>query len=285
MAERQTNPRPPVGPWQRFLALPNESVTKTLLVAIGVCLVCSLVVTTTAVLLQPVQQAHRARERSERMRAMVAGVPGLAEVVAGLEGLDLEARVVRLRTGQYEQGVDASTYDQAKAAQDPDRSVTLTKEQDVAGLGRIPLLATVYLLRERDELRLLILPVSGQGYASTLRGYLALDADLNTIRALTFYEQQETPGLGAQVEDPAWASRWDGKKIRDPSGRIRVRVATGEASPEGDAPEYEVDAISGATWTSNGVTNLLRFWLGDDGFGPYLARLRAGEAGAGGEQP
>jgi Na+-transporting NADH:ubiquinone oxidoreductase subunit C len=126
-----------------------------------------------------------------------------------------------------------------------------------------------YAVRQEGDLRLLILPVSGEGYQSTLYGYLALDGDLNTIQALSFYEQGETPGLGAQVEDPAWQAQWKGKRVRDTGGTMRVRVAGGDAQTE-----FEVDGISGATYTSDGVTNLLRFWLGPDGFGPYLERIQ-----------
>jgi Na+-transporting NADH:ubiquinone oxidoreductase subunit C len=117
------------------------------------------------------------------------------------------------------------------------------------------------------------LPVYGTGYISTLRGYLALDADLNTIRGLSFYEHAETPGLGSEIENPRWRELWVGKRARDAAGALRLGVARGAVDPDSPDADFLVDGISGATRTGVGVTNLLRFWLGPDGFGPFLERL------------
>ena len=130
-------------------------------------------------------------------------------------------------------------------------------------------MATVFELREEGELRLVVLPVRGTGYQSTLKGYLALKADLNTVAALTFYEQDETPGLGARLQEDAWQARWPDKQMIDAEGIIRIEVVKGAG-----VGVHEVDGISGATRTSTGVTNLLHFWLGPDGYEPYLTRLR-----------
>jgi Na+-transporting NADH:ubiquinone oxidoreductase subunit C len=242
-----------------------------LLVAATVCLVCSLVVSTAAVLLRPHQLANQARERMQKVAAMLDGVPGLADLVGGMDVGALDVRVVELSTGAYAEAIDADAYDQRAAAADPERSVALPAGRDLAGLGRRARWATVYLARARDgAVRLVILPVHGQGFASMLYGYLALDADGATVRGLSFYEQGETPGLGAEVASPEWLATWRDKRVRDASGRLRVRVASGAA-----ASEYEVDGIAGATWTGKGVTSLLHFWLGADGFGPFLERLAA----------
>ena len=117
----------------------------------------------------------------------------------------------------------------------------------------------------------MILPVRGTGYQSTLKGYLALEADLNTVAALTFYEQEETPGLGSRIEESAWQALWPGKQLADAEGVIRIEVVKGAGGGV-----HEVDGISGATRTGIGITNLMRFWLGPDGYGPYLERLRTG---------
>jgi len=128
-----------------------------------------------------------------------------------------------------------------------------------------------------------VLPVYGEGLYSTLYGYLALEPDLQTIYNLYFYEQEETPGLGAEIENPEWQAGWRGKKIYGKDGEVRIRVARGVANGP-----FEVDGITGATMTSNGVTALVRYWLGPDGFGPYLERLRLeaerGEPGRGPEE-
>jgi Na+-transporting NADH:ubiquinone oxidoreductase subunit C len=233
--------------WGRgFLALPNDSPVKTVGVALLVALVCSLVVSTTAVTLRPRQDANRLMEKAASMMGMVElrgeGVP--------------RARLVELATG-------------ALAYRDPGTSTRLPADRDRAGLGSREDVATVYELRDDGKLRLVILPVRGLGYQSMWKGYLALKADLNTIAALTFYEHGDTPGMGARIEEDAWRALWPGKQLSDAAGVIRIEVIKGAS-----AGVHEVDGISGATRTSDGVTKLLRFWVGPDGYGPYLERLR-----------
>lgn len=265
MADRTTTQ----GGWlQRFHEAPLDSPTKTLAVAAAVCLVCSLFVTSATVLLRPRVLQNQQAERNQYIVDILAGVPGLQEAVGSLDVRNIEARIVDLNSGAFVQSADPQTYDARKAAADPERSVALPRERDLAGISRRPHWATVYIVREGGQPRLLILPVYGQGFASTLYGYLALDGDANTIRALSFYEHGETPGLGAQIETPAWQAQWRGKKVRDDSGTIRVQVAQGAGKSE-----YEVDGISGATYTGAGITGLLHFWLGPDGFGPFLRKV------------
>lgn len=253
---------------RRFREASVDTPLKTLLVTAAVCIACSIVVSSAAILLRPRQLAHQERERKEYILAILRDVPGVAELIADADLGNVEARVVDLESGTYAESIDARTYDQRKAASDPVQSIGLPPQRDGAGLGRRARWATVYLVRQEGRVRLLILPVSGKGYLSTLYGYLALDGDTNTIRALSFYEQGETPGLGAQIQDPQWQAQWRGKKVRDENGEIRVRVASAEGQSE-----YEVDGISGATLTGTGVTKLVRFWLGADGFGPFLERI------------
>jgi Na+-transporting NADH:ubiquinone oxidoreductase subunit C len=259
---------PPASRLQRFRDAPIDSPAKTLLITFVVCIACSVVVSAATVLLRPRQIAHQERERKEYILAILRDVPGVTELIGGADIGNVEVRVVDLESGAYAESIDVRTYDQRRAAHDPEQSIALPPQRDGAGLGRRARWATVYLVRQKGRVRLLILPVSGTGYASTLYGYLALDGDINTIRALSFYEQGETAGLGAQIQDPQWQAQWRGKKVRDESGATRVR----DASADGQS-EYEVDGISGATLTGTGVTKLVRFWLGPDGFEPFLERI------------
>jgi Na+-transporting NADH:ubiquinone oxidoreductase subunit C len=262
----------------RLLDRPNESLSKTLFVSVAVCLVCSFVVSTAAVLLAPRQAANRERERKQQMAEILAAVPEIATLVETAGASGLEARVVHLDTGEYADEIDPATYDQRKAAEDPQQSIEIPTERDIAELGRRPVYAHVYLLHDGEgDIQLIVLPVSGAGFNATIYGYVALAADFNTIRGITFYEHEETPGLGGEIENPQWLASWQGKHVRDETNRIRVRVVEGKVVPGSPAAIYEVDAISGATWTSDGVNNLVRFWLGDDGFGPYIERLVANE--------
>lgn len=275
MASSPVNPLSP-GVWlQKFRAMPNESTAKTLIVATAVCLFCSVLVSSAAVFLKPLYTANQEREREQHLRAIIARLPGIGELFATVGAHDVEARIVELTTGDYIQGLDPATYDQRKAAKDPRQSVELPPERDLAKIRRRAKYATVYLVKQNDLLKLVILPIHGSGYTSTLYGYLALDIETQRIAGLRFYEHGETPGLGAEVDNPQWLNQWYGKKIWDEAGKVRVRVAQGRAPATDPAAEYEVDGLSGATQTGRGVTNLLHFWLGDEGFGPYLSKIQA----------
>ena len=103
----------------------------------------------------------------------------------------------------------------------------------------------VYLVRENSQLKTIVIPVHGKGLFSTLYGFIALEADLQTIVGLNFYEHGETPGLGGEIENPLWLSKWPGKKALDASGEPIIKLVK-----DGADSNNEVDALSGATWTS-----------------------------------
>ena len=132
--------------------------------------------------------------------------------------------------------------------------------------------APVYLVKENGRFNQIILPVRGKGLWSTMYAYVALDADLHTIRGISFYEHGETPGLGGEIENRGWQESWQGKQIYGPDGTVALRVVK-NASANGGDYSHRIDGISGATMTGNGVTELMRFWFGDHGFGPFLQRL------------
>ena len=265
------------GPLERFRQMPNEHPAKLISVALCVCLLCSTLVTGSVVLLRPIQEANLERDRLQRIRQIVTTLPGLEDIVGGLGAVEIQALAVDLETGRVDTSIDPSTFDATQASRDPETSVALPAARDPARIGRRARHAVVYIVRRAGLLEMIILPVHGAGYASTLRGYLALDSDTNTVRALTFYEHGETPGLGSEIESPAWLALWPDKQVRDASGAIRIRVADGRVDPANPGAMHEVDAITGATYTSQGVTNLVRFWLGPDGFGLFLERIRAQE--------
>jgi len=261
----------PLSWWRRFWAQPNDSRAKTFAVAFLVAAVSAAAVTLTAVSLKPLQTANAERERSERMAEMLASVPGLNDILGDVDASSVETRIVDLASGTYAEDVDPATFDATAVAADSERSNALAPEADIAGIGRRPNLAPVHLVRRDGELLLVVLPVYGTGYQSTIRAYLALESDLNTIAAISIYEHGETPGLGSRITDPAWQAQWAGKRVADETGEIRIAVVRGAAG------EFEVDGVTGATRSSNGVSNLVRFWLGENGFGPFLANLRDGK--------
>jgi len=115
----------------------------------------------------------------------------------------------------------------------------------------------------------IIIPISGKGLWSTLYGYFALDVDLETVKGITFYKHGETPGLGAEVEKSWFQNDFKGKKIFNQKGEL-VSIKVYKSSSGDDI--HGVDGISGATVTSNGVTNFLKSTL--DNYKPYFDRNR-----------
>lgn len=255
----------------------RESLRHTFAMAIGVALACSLLVTAAVQYFRPLQLAYAALERN-RIILRAGGVLAADEPASDRDVASafrrLDARLVDLRTGEFSTSADALLYDYRAAAQDTNTSAPIPAGRDVAKLGRRAHLAPVYIRREDDRLVRIVLPVSGQGMWSTIHGYIALGPDLNTIEALTVFEHQETPGIGDRIEDPAWLTKWAGKRAYDEQGVPRVGVAKDIFDPISPDAVHTVDAISGATVTADGVTRMVRFWLGPDGFGPFLNRLR-----------
>lgn len=257
-----------------FLALPNDSTKKTIGVALALCLVCAVAVSTAAVALKPVQDENKALDRKKNIVAIGQLAPAGTPVAQAFQ--NVESKVVDLQTGEYVTDVDPEKFDARAAAVDPKQNLVLTREQDIASIKRRAKYATVYLVKENDQLKKVILPISGYGLWSTLHGFLALEADANTIVGLGFYEHAETPGLGGEVDNPNWKAQWVGKKLFDEQGNIAIQVAKAPVAASDPKAQYHIDALSGATLTSNGVNNLVHFWIGKDGFGPYLQKMRKG---------
>ena len=248
----------------------RDSIGNTLFVAIGVSLVCSVLVSAAAIVLRPLQEANQ----SEFRQRIVLEVAGLYEPGVPVEAQfgNIDTRIVDLETGQYVDDVDPQSFDAEAAANDPKLSVNVPKDEDIAKLGRRAVYAPVYVVMDDGEPQQYILPVRGKGLWSTLYGYLSVKPDGETVNGLRFYEHAETPGLGDQIEREAWLAQWPGQKLFDEQGDPQIQVVRGTVQP-GPGAIHQVDGLSGATLTANGVTNLIRYWTGAHGFGPYLARV------------
>ncbi len=259
----------------------QRSASYSILFAAVVCLACAVFVSVAAVSLKTRQDANAFLDK-QRNVLIAAGLASEDEVLTREEIQErfgpIESVVVDLQSGKERSDVDPETFDQRKATSDPKTSRVMPNNP--AGIQRVPNQALVYRLVENDELGLLILPIEGKGLWSTLYGFIALDSDLTTIQGITFYEHKETPGLGGEVDNPRWTALWVGRRAfgEGSEGAPRIQVIRGQAGPPDEDP-YRVDGLSGATMTSRGVGRLVRFWLGDDGFAPYLDALRRGSRG------
>ena len=252
----------------------KDSVSRTIIVALVLCVVCSVIVSAAAVILRDKQKANVINEKKMNILA-AAGI----EVVNGdvaTAFATITPKLVDMRTGQFSTDEDVATYDMRKAARDPSQARALTPDEDIASIRKQSLYSTVYLVEGEQGIERIILPIHGYGLWSTLYGFIAIESDFNTVAGLGFYEHAETPGLGGEVDNPRWKSVWPGKQV----------YAQGSYTPEiglikGKAKKvnvHDIDGLAGATLTSNGVTNLVKFWLGKNGFAPFLAKLKAGDA-------
>ncbi|WP_316863440.1 Na(+)-translocating NADH-quinone reductase subunit C [uncultured Cohaesibacter sp.] len=261
-----------MGPWGRFLAMPADNPVKTVIVAVVLCLFCSMIVSAAAVALRPVQAENKVLDKRRNILE-VAGLykPGIDVTETFNE--KVEPRLVDVEAGTFSDAADPATYDQRAASKDPARSIGL--DDDPASIGRMAKLASVYIIRDdQGGIEKIILPVHGYGLWSTMYGFVALKADGNEVAGFQFYEQGETPGLGAEVDNPRWKAQWPGKKIYGDDGKVKIAVS--KQVPNADTASYHIDSLAGASLTSRGVDNLIHFWMGEKGFKRFLDNLKAG---------
>lgn len=253
----------------------NDSIKKTITVTVLLCVVCSVVVSAAAVLLKPQQVSNKELDR----KSNILSAAGISEPGKSVDELfaQITTKIVDLETGKFTDAVNVATYDAIKAAKDPARSIKLDRQDDIASIKRQARYMPVYLVQDGNQIERIILPVHGYGLWSTLYGFLALEGDLNTVVGLGFYSHAETPGLGGEVDNPAWKALWPGKKVYEEGTMDPVlHLIKGNVNPSSADAAHQIDGLSGATLTSNGVSNLVKFWLGENGYAPFLANLRAG---------
>ncbi|MCK5667229.1 MAG: Na(+)-translocating NADH-quinone reductase subunit C [Thiotrichaceae bacterium] len=258
----------------KVLALTNDSLEKTIAVALSLCFVCAVLVSFSAVALKPLQVRNKAMD----MKKNILDVAGLLN-----EGTDIhqafaekiEPKLVEMASGEYVEGMDITAYDQRKAAKDTAQNVAIPRDKDIASIKVKAKIAKVYLVKKEGVIQSIILPVHGYGLWSTMYGFLALAADGQTVQSINFYDQAETPGLGGEVVNPKWRALWNGKKVYSESGEVSLGLIKGIVDTTKQGSEYQVDGLAGATLTSVGVSNLVKYWMSNEGFAPYLNKIKS----------
>jgi len=256
----------------------STGVTRTLVVAMMVAVVCSLLVSITATLLKPLQIKNRSLEKKRNVLVAAGIYDPNRPVNEQFDGI--EPLLVELKSGTWQTLDDPDSFIRQYDAmmKDPERSRTLPPEQDPADVRVIPLSQLVYRVSGTDG-ETLVLPVWGKGLWSTMYGFLALDTETMEIKGFSIYQHGETPGLGGEVDNESWKNLWPGKRLFDPSGELKIQVIKGRVETDDPDAVHKIDGLSGATITTRGVHEFVRFWLGPDGFGPMLDRIRAGDGG------
>lgn len=255
----------------------------TVIVALALCLVCSVLVSAVAVGLKPQQLANAELDINKNIMVAAGEFNPATETNADVAKKfeDFTVKLVDLKEGTFaeeaklsELGINAASYKMSAAGKDANLSDDLG-DADKAGIGRLPKYAKVYVKKDAEgKTESIVLPIYGAGLWGKIYGFLTLEGDINTVKGISFYEHKETPGLGALIESDKFRDQFPGIQAYDESGNVATAV-----TKAGLAKENQVDGISGATLTSKGVNNFVQFWLSDAGYKKFLDNLRAGEAG------
>ena len=254
----------------------SNSNATTLMVALVLCLVCSVLVSAVAVGLKPAQVENQLLDRNKNILVAADLFDPAKDTNQDVEKrfADFEVKLVDLEKGEYateddlsNAGItDINAYDADQASKNAALSIDLG-DDDPASIGAVPKFAKIYVKNDANgDPELVVLPVRGYGLWGTIYGFLTLESDLNTIKGISWYEHKETPGLGARIEEKEQRDKWKGVNSYDEQGNVAVGMGKGEV----------IDGISGATLTSKGVNNLVQFWLGERGYKPFLDNLRGG---------
>lgn len=246
----------------------KDSFSGTLGVVVAISLICSVIVAGAAVGLKPTQDEQKLLDKQRN----ILSVAGLLEPTTDVKTVyaeRIEPRVIDLASGDY---VEAPNFDPRLAVKDPEQSITINPEDDYAGLKIRPKYSDVYLVKGEDgKVNQVILPMHGTGLWSVMYAFVAVQPDGNTLNGITYYQQGETAGLGGEIANPLWQAKFVGKKLYDNDGKVAIRIAKGGSTDK----EHGVDALSGASLTSKGVQGSFAYWFGQNGFAPYLAKLKA----------
>ncbi|MGL4595624.1 MAG: Na(+)-translocating NADH-quinone reductase subunit C [Thermoguttaceae bacterium] len=258
----------------------QDSLFRIVSVSVGVCLVCSVLVSTAAVVLKPYQEKNALLFKQQNILAAAGLIePNQQSIsIALAEKLfkdNIEAVVIDMQTGKTLSNVDPNTIDPKKDSKDANLSTDLGPA-DIARIRTRPNRGVVYLVRKEGKVERLIFPIYGKGLWSTIYGFIALNANDFSVAKINFYEHGETPGLGGEIANPSWQKKWEGKHIYgdDFSAPKIAVVKNGQVSTNEKESIYQVDGIAGSTLTSNGVSRTVSFWLGQNGYEPFLKHFR-----------
>ncbi len=251
----------------------KETFGRTIVFVFIICLVCAALVSVSAISLKPMQKANKLLDQHTK----ILEAAGLSDVAAK-EGVDatfekyVTPKFIDLATGKFTTG-NYETYNERSEARDIAKS-TAVKDSEV-GLRRVAKKVVIYLVKnDQGMVDSVVLPIVGMGLWDLMYGYIGLDADLNTVKSVVYYELKETPGLGAEVQNPKWIALWKGKKMFNKNHKIAIQIVKGGMANCKTNKIYCVDAISGATLTSRGVNRTIHFWLGSEGYGSFIAKYR-----------
>lgn len=253
------------------MASNKESFGKTVGFVFAVCLVCALLVSFSAVQLKPLQIANKQLDQQTKILEAAGLLDVAGDDIVATYNKYVEAKMIDLDSGDYIEG-NPALFDERRNSRDLAKSDK--PKNDIAGINRRSHDAVVFLVRnDAGAVETVVLPIVGSGLWDLMSGYVGLEKDLNTVKSVVYSDHKETPGLGAEVMNPNWKALWPGKKIYNNNGEVKASLVKGGAKAD---DIHGVDALSGATLTSNGVTRTLQFWFGEEGYLPFIKKNRGG---------
>lgn len=257
----------------------SSSFKNTLLVAFSICFIASILVSTAAVGLKPIQDNNKKIDLLKNI-LIVGNIYKDGIDINKVYEEKITPEIIDLETGktiakeQYDKLVNTEDFEILKVANSDKWGKRIHDNKDIAKIKRKPKVMAIYKVMDKDRVEKYILPIYGKGLWSTMFAFISLNKDLHTIEGISFYEHGETPGLGGEVDNPRWKKLWVGKQAYDTNGKLKIRVIKRKVDPNSSDAKYKVDGLSGATLTTNGVNGLVRFWLGNEGYGPFLKKIR-----------
>jgi Na+-transporting NADH:ubiquinone oxidoreductase subunit C len=258
----------------------SDSTKKTIQVALGICLVCSIFVSTAAVSLNAIQEENKQLDKIKNILS-AGGLDYTNKNPQEIYEEKIKPVTVKLETGEIIDPTEKSellipkNFDIKKVSNTPELSESIPASEDIAGIKRKPTHMTVYeVLDEQGNVSKYIFPVHGKGLWSTMYGFISLDNKLKTVEGITFYEHGETPGLGGEIDNPSWKDSWKGKKAFNDKGEFIIEVLKGKVDPSSPKSNHQIDGLSGSTLTTRGVDYLLEYWLGENGYGEFIEKVR-----------
>lgn len=263
--------------------MPADGGTKkTILVALGVCLVSSIFVSSAAVGLSAIIDQNKKIDRITNI-LQAGDIDYTNKNPENIFTEKIKPVIVEMESGKVaDEGslsaeLKPENFSVLDISKNPAFTSSIPADQDVADIKIKPSHMIVYEVLDKDEnIEKYILPIYGKGLWSTMYGFLALDKDLQTVKGITFYQHGETPGLGGEIDNPRWKESWKGKTLFNESGDLVLDVIKGQVDPSSDKANKQIDGLSGATITTRGVDYTIKFWLGENGYGPFIEKLRGG---------
>jgi len=214
-----------------------------------ICFICSIVLALIATGLKPLQDYNIAADQKKNILKAVGLLKGSEKILPEDVEKSYVENIDELFLNKMGETVAGKTLEEAKL--DPN----------------------LLILYKRKDNGTIAFQVEGMGLWSLLQGYFALEKDGHTVAGITFYEQKETAGLGAEISKDWFVNNFVKKDILDKKGKlVSITVVKGKVENFPSlSPDNIVDGISGATMTSRGVTNLIQ--VGLDIYKPYLKKL------------